>query len=51
MQTEVSYNGNGNVDYLKFINNMQFKEMKFSYKLKKSMVKETDYEDFHKNMD
>lgn len=45
------YNDIGNVNYVSFCNNMQFKEMKFSYKLKKSMVRPEEVDKFHENVD
>ena len=42
MQNSVTYTDTGRVNYLMLINNMQFKEAKFAFKLKKSLVKESD---------
>lgn len=51
MRSQVPYNDIGNVNYVNFCNNMQFKEMKFSYKLKKSMVRPEEVDKFHEGVD
>ena len=44
MNFDVSYSDTGRVDYLKFINNPAFKQMKYAFKLQRSLISKEEFD-------
>jgi hypothetical protein len=51
MTGQLAYTDVGDVDYVRIVSSLQFKEMRFSFKLKRSLVQESEFDEFQRSID